>query len=228
MKAAVDKLNEIANYSMEQLSLDRSGHGVDHTNRVVELSRQVLETLPQADSFITLAAAYLHDTIDDKVVEDEKQAKEKLRVFLANIGVAETEIYQIFHIIENMSFSKSLSDDVELSLEGKIVQDADRLEALGAMGILRTAYYGGHKGHPIFDPAIQPINYTNKQDYRKGSTVINHFYEKLLLLPDQMNTEYARQEAKRRAAFMRGFLDEFYTEWFLGDDSLAAQTWRNR
>ena len=77
----MDKLNEIANYSMAQLSLDRSGHGVDHTNRVVELSRQVLETLPQADSFITLAAAYLHDTIDDKVVEDEEQAKEGLRVF---------------------------------------------------------------------------------------------------------------------------------------------------
>ena len=73
----MDKLNEIANYSMAQLSLDRSGHGVDHTNRVVELSRQVLETLPQADSFITLAAAYLHDTIDDKVVEDEEQAKRR-------------------------------------------------------------------------------------------------------------------------------------------------------
>jgi len=228
VKAAVDKLNEIANYSMAQLSLDRSGHGVDHTNRVVELSRQVLETLPQADPFITLAAAYLHDTIDDKVVEDEEQAKEGLRVFLANIGVAESEIHQIFHIIENMSFSKSLSDNVELSLEGKIVQDADRLEALGAMGILRTAYYGGHKGHPIFDPVIQPINYTNKQEYRKGSTVINHFYEKLLLLPDQMNTEYAKQEAKRREVFMREFLEEFYQEWFVGEDSLDAQTWRNR
>lgn len=221
------KLNEIANYSMAQLALDRSGHGVDHTNRVVELSRQVLETLPQANPFITLAA-YLHDTIDDKVVEDEEQAKERLRVFLANIGVAESEIHQIFHIIENMSFSKSWSDNVELSLEGKIVQDADRLEALGAMGILRTAYYGGHKGHPIFDPAIQPINYTNKQDYRKGSTVINHFYEKLLLLPDQMNTGYAKQEAKRREAFMREFLEEFYKEWFVGDDSLDSQIWRNR
>ncbi|WP_206857381.1 HD domain-containing protein [Candidatus Enterococcus mangumiae] len=224
----MDKLSKIANYSMEQLSLDHSGHGVDHTKRVVELARQILETEPQADSFITIASAYLHDTIDDKVVEDEEQAKAHLKGFLTSIELAESEIQHIFHIIENMSFSKGLSGQVDLSLEGKIVQDADRLEALGAIGILRTAYYGGFHGHPIFDPAIQPINYTKKQDYRKGSTVINHFYEKLLLLSDQMNTRYAKQEAKRREAFMRDFLKEFYEEWFVEVDSPDRQTWRDR
>lgn len=222
----MDKISKIANYSMEQLSSDLSGHGVDHTNRVVELARQILETEPRADSFITVAAAYLHDTIDDKVVEDEEQAKKQLRDFLASIGLEGKESQRIFHIIENISFSKNLSDNVNLSLEGKIVQDADRLEALGAMGILRTAYYGGLHGHPIFDPEIQPIVYQNKQEYRKGSTVINHFYEKLLLLPDQMNTLYARQEAKQREVFMRAFLEEFYKEWFLGEKTPSEKMWR--
>lgn len=218
----MEKLAQIAEYSMRQLANDQTGHGSDHTKRVVKLAKKILVTEPQADPFITLASAYLHDTIDDKVVQDEQLAKQELSYFLAAIDLKKESIDAIFFIIENMSFSKGIAEQVPaLSLEGQIVQDADRIEALGAIGILRTAYFGGGHGHPIFDPTIQPKNYTNKAAYRKGSTVINHFYEKLFLLPDLMNTGYGKQEAKRRERFMRDFLVEFFNEWGIDDPGFA-------
>ncbi|MBF8807998.1 MAG: HD domain-containing protein [Enterococcus lacertideformus] len=220
------ELSAIANYSMKQLSHDQTGHGFDHTRRVVKLATKILDTEPAANPLITLAAAYLHDTIDDKVVKDEAKAKEDLRHFLESIALDLPTIQAIFFIIDNMSFSKSLSEEVpELSLEGKIVQDADRIEALGAIGILRTAYFGGGHGHPIFDPECHPINYVNKIDYRKGSTVINHFYEKLFLLTDLMNTTYGKKEAKRREIFMREFLEEFFKEWSIDDPEFTPEKW---
>ena len=113
-----------------------------------------------------------------------------------------------------MSFSKEMSQSGEpLSLAGKIVQDADRLEAIGALGILRTAYYGGGKGHPIHDESIIPKVYTQKTEYRRGSTVINHFHEKLLLLPARMHTDYAHKLAFERKDFMEQFLEQFHLEW---------------
>lgn len=224
----MEKLSAIADYSIKQLACDQTGHGFDHTIRVVKLATKILATEPEADPLITLAAAYLHDTIDDKVVKDEAKAKEELSYFLESIAMEQSIIQAIFFIIDNMSFSRSLSDEApELSLEGKIVQDADRLEALGAIGILRTAYFGGGHGHPIFDPEHQPVNYVNKKDYRKGSTVINHFYEKLLLLTDLMNTTYGKKEAKRREIFMREFLEEFFKEWSIDDPEFTPEKWVN-
>ncbi len=221
----MDKLQVIADYSMEQLAHDQTGHGSDHTKRVVKLAERILDTEPQADRFVTLAAAYLHDTIDDKVVKDENEAKQQLRVFLRSLRITEEQISMIFAIIENMSFSKNLSEAVELSLEGKIVQDADRIEALGAIGILRTAYFGGGHGHPIFDSELYPQTFKDKKNYRKGTTVINHFYEKLFLLPDKMNTDYGYKEAKRREGFMREFLEEFFLEWSIDDPSFTPDNW---
>lgn len=222
----MDKLNAIADYSRKQLADDLTGHGFDHTKRVVKLAENILLTEPDADRLITLAAAYLHDTIDDKVVQDEVKAKAELVQFLQSIQLEQSTIAAIFFIIDNMSFSKGLSDTVpELSIEGKIVQDADRIEALGAIGILRTAYFGGGHGHPIFDQERQPVNFVNKNDYRKGSTVINHFYEKLFLLPDRMNTSYGKKEAKRREVFMREFLEEFFKEWSIDDPEFTPENW---
>ena len=163
----MDKLQVIADYSMEKLAHDQTGHGSDHTKRVVKLAERILDTEPQADRFVTLAAAYLHDTIDDKVVKDENEAKQQLRVFLRSLPITEEQISMIFAIIENMSFSKNLSEAVELSLEGKIVQDADRIEALGAIGILRTAYFGGGHGHPIFDSELYPQTFKDKKKLPK-------------------------------------------------------------
>ncbi|WP_165006659.1 MULTISPECIES: HD domain-containing protein [unclassified Enterococcus] len=225
----MDKLNAIAEYSMKQLASDRTGHGTDHTRRAVKIAEEILATEPDADPLITLAAAYLHDTIDDKVVKDEAAAKKQLHEFLQEIRVEQQQIETIFFIIENMSFSKELSTEKTpvLPIEGKIVQDADRIDALGAIGIMRTAYFGGGHGHPIFDPDIRPQNYTNKADYRKGSTVINHFYEKLFLLTEKMNTAYGKQEAKRREEFMRGFLEEFFKEWSVADQGFTPDQWMN-
>lgn len=220
------KLQEIADYSFKQLAMDQTGHGIDHTVRVVKLAEKILATEPQADPLITLASAYLHDTIDDKVVADETKAKAELHQFLQHLELSDATIEAIFLIIDNLSFSKGLSGEgMALPIEGKIVQDADRLEALGAIGILRTAYFGGGHGHPIFDESRQPITYQNKKDYRKGSTVINHFYEKLFLLPDRMNTPYGIKEAKRREAFMREFIDEFFNEWSVGDPDFTPENW---
>ncbi|EMF0524343.1 HD domain-containing protein [Enterococcus hirae] len=222
----MEKLQEIADYSFKQLAMDQTGHGIDHTVRVVKLAEKILATEPQADPLITLASAYLHDTIDDKVVADETKAKAELHQFLQRLELSDVTIESIFLIIENLSFSKGLSgEEMALPIEGKIVQDADRLEALGAIGILRTAYFGGGHGHPIFDESRQPITYQNKKDYRKGSTVINHFYEKLFLLPDRMNTPYGIKEAKRREAFMREFIDEFFNEWSVGDPDFTPESW---
>lgn len=213
------KLIKMVEYTASRLAYDHTGHSYDHACRVADLTRKILTTESEADEMIALTAAYLHDTIDDKVVEDEAAASEELISFLQTTGFDSEDIREILAIIQNISYSKSLDNTGDkLSLEGQIVQDADRLDALGAIGILRTAYYGGSQGYPIFNPDIQPIDYQNKKEYRKGSTVINHFYEKLLLLADQMNTAYAKAEGQRRTAFMRGFLEEFFDEWQLKDN----------
>ncbi|KAF1296042.1 metal-dependent phosphohydrolase [Enterococcus sp. JM4C] len=208
------ELDQIKEYTYNILQNDTTGHSMDHIERVVAISQAILETEPTADAFVVLAAAYLHDTIDDKLVEDEAQAVEDLRGFLDSLAIEPATCQEIMYIIQHLSFSKEITAGKEtLSLSGQIVQDADRIDALGAVGILRTAYFGGAKGHPIYDPAIKPIDYTSKKDYRRGSTVINHFYEKLFLLPDRMNTTYGKQEALRRKTFMENFLEEFYQEW---------------
>ncbi|MGG5358454.1 MULTISPECIES: HD domain-containing protein [unclassified Enterococcus] len=208
-----EQLTEIKNYGLSALASDQTGHGADHIQRVAAIAEEILKTEPKADSFIALSAAYLHDTIDDKVTADPQAAADQLATFLTELDVPQEKIQAIFAIIDNMSYSKELSGKMELSLEGKIVQDADRIDALGAIGILRTSYFGGGHGHPIHDPNMLPKTFKDKEDYRKGTTVINHFYEKLFLLSETMNTEYGKKEAKRREAFMKEFLDEFYREW---------------
>ena len=154
------------------------------------------------DSFVVAASAYLHDVIDDKVVDDVAPKIKKVHVLLQSLECSKTDIEEILHIIQNMSFSKEMSQSGEpLSLAGKIVQDADRLEAIGA------------QGHPIHDESIIPKVYTQKTEYRRGSTVINHFHEKLLLLPARMHTDYARKLAFERKDFMEQFLEQFHLEW---------------
>ncbi|MGM0124227.1 hypothetical protein IGI37_001601 [Enterococcus sp. AZ194] len=214
------ELEQIKQYAYKILENDTTGHSMDHIERVVTISQQILETEPTADEFVVLAAAYLHDTIDDKLVADEQQATEELSSFLNSLAIQPKSCQEILYIIQHLSFSKEIvSGKGALSLAGKIVQDADRIDALGAIGILRTAYYGGGKGHPIYDHKITPIDYNSKTEYRRGSTVINHFYEKLFLLPERMNTDFGKKEAERRKKFMENFLEEFYNEWNLPEDS---------
>lgn len=208
-------LDKVIGYAKQVLSNDRTGHGFDHVNRVAKLSQTIIdEDHLTVDAFVVQAAAYLHDTVDDKVVTDVAQAQREVNACLLTAGASAFQIDHIFTIIDNLSFSKELLQGAEVdTLEGIIVRDADRLDALGAIGIMRTSYFGGSHQHPLHLPDLAPKDFKDHADYRKGTTVINHFYEKLFLLPGKMHTAYARKEAMRRMAFMEAFLKEFYAEW---------------
>ncbi|WP_348922895.1 HD domain-containing protein [Enterococcus rotai] len=208
------KISAIKSYTQSIMETDQSGHGMDHINRVVRLSSEIAKT-ENCDHFVVTAAAYLHDTVDDKLVANPVQAYQQLKEFLQKIDVSTTQIEQIIHIITNLSFSQELAGTAEkLTIEGKIVQDADRLDAMGAIGIARTIYYGGHKGNKIYDPNIKPRTLESKAEYREESTVINHFYEKILLLNERLNTAYAKEKGKKRQEFLEDFLQEFLEEWY--------------
>lgn len=215
LQTVTTRIVEIIDYAKKHLAHDGSGHGFDHAQRVAHLAQKILlNTKETVDATVVLAACYLHDTIDDKVVADVEGATEDLREFLETQGLSSDQVLEILFIIDNLSFSKQyFGNSLELPLSGQIVQDADRLEALGAMGLMRTAYFGGYSGHPLYDPAIKPKTFTSKAEYRQGTTVINHVYEKLFLLVDMMNTACGKEEGQRRKAFMEDFLKEFYQEW---------------
>ena len=162
---------------------------------------------------IIIAAILLHDIIDYKVSEDIEKSHTEVVNILKKSSATKEEVDEINHIINNMSFSKNLSEKKQLSKLGQIVQDADRLDAIGAIGIARTFYYGGSKGSAFYDNS-QPLleSELNESIYKKGSSVINHFYEKLLKIKDLMNTEKGKFEAEKRTKFMEDFLAEFYRE----------------
>lgn len=211
-----NNLAAIRGYAKEKLGSDRSGHDFYHVERVAKIAGKLAEEEGIQDTLLIEAASYLHDVIDDKVFEDVENEKEALKKFLKGLSFSDESINEIFDIIENISFSKELElGKAELTLAGQIVQDADRIDALGAIGILRTAYYGGHTQSPLYDPNLLPQEFKTKQEYRQKSTVINHFYEKLFKLPATMNTEAGKAEAQRRMVFMEEFLKRFYEEWNL-------------
>ena len=210
-------LNSIKLFVQQKLSHDFSGHDMAHIERVVKLAEKILNDQPQADAFIVLMSAYLHDVIDEKVVEDVDKAIIELRDYLQLLKVTTNEINAIFAIIENMSYRKNLLQKNELSLEGQIVQDADRLDAIGAIGIGRTFYYGGNKHNIMHDPNITPRTKLNEDNYKQPNTVINHFYEKLFLLKDMMNTDIAKQIAERRHKILVEFVNQFEQEWLSND-----------
>lgn len=208
-----NQLDKIKKFTELTLNEDRTGHGMDHINRVVKLAGQIAET-EKCDHFIVLAAAYLHDSVDDKVVTYSVEAYQQVKKFLKEINLSNQQIQEIIQIIANLSFSKSIDGTAEeLTIEGKIVQDADRLDAIGAIGIARTFYYGGYKGNRMYDPEMKPRDLQSKAEYRGDTTVINHFYEKLLLLNETLNTAYAKKIGSKRQKFLELFLDAFLEEW---------------
>lgn len=213
---ATEQLATIETYATQQLAADKSGHGLDHINRVVTNAKMLLAEEPSADYVLTLAAAYLHDVIDDKLVDDVPAAEQHVVDLLKSVDMSQEKIETVMLIIKNMSFSKTLTDDQQkLPLEGQIVQDSDRLDAIGAIGITRAIYYGGHHSEKIYDPQIAPRKHMTKAEYRNldNETIINHFYEKLLKLAEQMNTPVAQRIAKKRQQTMLDFLDAFKGEW---------------
>ncbi|KRM88671.1 HD domain-containing protein [Liquorilactobacillus vini] len=209
-------LNQVRLFAQQKMQSDQTGHGFDHILRVVKNASYILEHENQpADPTITLAAAYLHDIADDKLVADPQQSEQQLQQFLTKIGFSAEQGEQILLITHNISFSKSLEKSLSLPFSGQIVQDADRLDAIGAIGIVRAVYYGGAHQETIYDPMIAPRREFSKAAYRDltQETIINHFHEKLLKLAKMMNTATAKRLARHRQQFMLDFLAEFQAEW---------------
>lgn len=215
----MDQLEMINRYMKDALTKDNTGHSIDHINRVLALANKILAHEKKADAFVVRAAALLHDVYDDKLYDSQEDilaAKNNMISFLLSIGVHPEMIEEITYIIDNMSWSKLLEGTQDLNINGQIVQDADRLEAIGAIAITRTITYGAVKNRVLYDPEIQPHLPQNKTDYRnQKSTTINHFYEKLLLIQDKLNTDTARKISESRQQFMLSFLAQFKAEWEL-------------
>ncbi|MGP6145997.1 HD domain-containing protein [Jeotgalibaca sp. A122] len=199
----------------KKLGDDTTGHDLNHIKRVEKLAVTIAEEEQMSEAEITVirAAVLLHDVIDEKLTDDVAVAKQEVLEVLQQSGASEEEIALIRDTIENMSYSKNLKEKYELTKVGKIVQDADRLDAIGAIGIARTFYYGGSKGHAMYDDS-QPFDPEELDEaaYRTSTNVVNHFYEKLLRLESLMNTEAGKKLARERTLFMEAFLKQLELE----------------
>jgi uncharacterized protein len=207
-------LEKTVAFVKEQLQDAEGGHDWFHIERVYNNTKLILQT-EEADQQVALLAALLHDIADSKFHDgDETIGPKTARLFLETNNVDKTTTEHVIKIIENISFKGGNVDKVFTSKELNIVQDADRLDAIGAIGIARCFNYGGLKNRALYDPAIQPNLQMTKEEYKNSQApTINHFYEKLLLLKDLMNTETGKNIAEERHQFMQKFLNQFYDEW---------------
>lgn len=200
---------------MQQLlSGEGSGHDWWHILRVWN-NAKTIAAREQADLFIVELAALLHDIGDHKFHNgDETVGPRMARAWLEQQAVPEETIVHVCSIIQQLSFKGAGTSSHMPTLEGQIVQDADRLDAIGAIGIARTFAYGGHKNREIHNPTIAPELHTSFAQYKSSTApTINHFYEKLLLLKDRMHTETAKEMAAGRHAHMEAYLEQFFAEW---------------
>ena len=194
------------------LENESSGHDWYHIDRVRKLARKIARK-ENGDLFICELTALLHDLADDKLFADEEAALQSIVEWLVDQEVSEQVRNHVISIITSMSYKGGSNRELP-SVEGKIVQDADRLDAIGAIGIGRTFAYSGAKGQLMHDPKIAVRGAMSKEEYRSGkSTAINHFYEKLLKLKDLMNTKTGKEIAVQRHEFLERFLDQFLAEW---------------
>lgn len=191
-----------------------SGHDFYHIERVYKNAQLIAQT-ENCNLEVVQLAALLHDIADSKFNNgDETVGPKTAQVFLATQNIEQATIHHVVKIIENISFKGGNFQRDFDSIELQIIQDADRLDAIGAIGIGRTFNYGGFKNNPMHIPNLDPKLNMTKQEYKKNQgTTINHFYEKLLLLKDLMNTESGKKIAEQRHQFMLTFLEQFYAEW---------------
>ena len=198
----------------QQLKNAEGGHDWFHIERVYKNALLIAEG-ENCDLTVVKLGALLHDIADSKFHGgDETVGPKTARAFLESQNVSEDIILHVIAIIENISFKGGNFEKKFNSKELEIVQDADRLDAIGAIGIARTFNYGGFKNRPLYNPNIQPNMNMNKEEYKNSeSPTLNHFYEKLLLLKDKMNTETGKEIAQKRHNFMVSFLSQFYAEW---------------
>lgn len=201
-------------YAQSTLSGEGTGHDWWHVERVWNTAKVIAEQ-EGANSLVVELAALLHDIADWKFHDgDEEEGARVSRVWLDSLGVDAKVIDQVCAIISQSSYKGAGVDEQILSLEGKILQDADRLDAIGAIGIARCFAYGGYAGRELHNPTVAPELHTTAQAYKSNTAPsVNHFYEKLLLLKDRMYTDTAKRIAGRRHDYMQGFLNQFYAEW---------------
>ena len=207
-------INNTIRFVKNQLAHAEGGHDWFHIERVYKNALLIAEE-EECDLTVVKLAALLHDIADSKFHGgDESVGPKTARTFLESQNVKEDIILHVIAIIENISFKGGNFEKKFNSKELEIVQDADRLDAIGAIGIARTFNYGGFKNRPLYNPNIQPNLNMNKDEYKNSeSPTLNHFYEKLLLLKDKMNTETGKKIAQKRHDFMVTFLSQFYAEW---------------
>ena len=193
---------------------EATGHDWYHVQRVAKMALRLAQK-EGADAFMVEMAALLHDVGDHKFLkEGDPDGPEQVRQWLADKQVDPVVIEGIVEIVANVSYKGAGVKTTMTSIEGKVVQDADRLDAIGAIGVARTFAYGGMKGNPIYDPEIPHEEHQSFGEYKKGGgTTVNHFYEKLLLLKERMQTESGKEWAEARHRYMEGFLTQFYAEW---------------
>ncbi len=207
-------INDTIAFVKKELENAEGGHDWFHIERVYK-NAALIANGENCDILIVQLGALLHDIADSKFHDgDETVGTKKARLFLESKNVHENTIAHVVNIIENISFKGGHETKKFSSLELDIVQDADRLDAIGAIGIARTFNYGGFKNRAIYNPEIAPNLNMSKEEYKNSDApTINHFYEKLLLLKDKMNTKTGREIAAQRHEFMELFLNQFYSEW---------------
>lgn len=211
MRRTVEKTAE---HVRHMLHADHTGHDWWHIERVRKNAVRIAEE-QHADVFVVELAALLHDIADWKFHDgDDSAGPREARLWLEKLKVETEVIDRVCTVVKEVSFKGAGVQTLPSTLEGKIVQDADRLDALGAIGIARAFAYGGFKGNEIYNPEIPPILHQSFEEYKHGrSTTINHFHEKLLLLKDRMNTAAGKRLAEERHRFLQTYLERFLAEW---------------
>ncbi|MBI9059875.1 MAG: HD domain-containing protein [Labilibaculum sp.] len=207
-------IDQTVTFVKQTLADAEGGHDWFHIYRVWKSAKQ-LAISEEVDLFVVELGALLHDIADSKFHNGDEEVGPRIaREFLSSLSVDEATIQHVVEIINNISFKGGKEAQKFKSLELDVVQDADRMDAIGAIGIARTFNYGGHKNRAIYDPAIPPNLNMTKEEYKNSDApTVNHFYEKLLLLKDRMNTKAGIAMAEKRHAFMMAYLDQFYLEW---------------
>ncbi|WP_246366866.1 HD domain-containing protein [Paraliobacillus salinarum] len=200
-----DVIQQTKAFVYQRFQHDSTGHDYAHMERVAKMSHYIAKK-EDADPFLAEIAGWLHDVADSKLTDDPKQAEVELRSFLESLYLTEEQITVIMSAIETVSFRKGKQPN---SVIGQVVQDADRLDAIGAIGIARAFSFGGNRENTIYSESSE----------QKNQSTIQHFYDKLLRLKDQLHTNTAKQIAKERHLYMEGFLNQFFQEWdFLKKD----------
>jgi len=210
-------IQKVKEYVQKKLGNEQTGHDWWHACRVWKMAKEIAKK-EGGDLFIIELTALLHDIADWKFYNGNiKESSKKAKILLKKLKIDDITIKEVSHIIDNVSFKDAGMKNGIKTKEGEIVQDADRLDAIGAIGIARTFTYGGYKERKIYDPKIKPRMHKSFKAYKDAkSTSINHFFEKLMLLKNRLNTKTARKIAEKRHKFLKDYLKQFFKEWKVG------------